>query len=183
MLLILLLTIPPILLLGATPISPVPLIGMTSFGPPLLYAAGQLRLHRHTWWRNWLYLPILTLLGMGVCLSNTTAVSDGWRTRGGDFLRTPKFKVEHASDHWRDSSYRLPLDRIMLGEILMALYALFAAVLLAQRGDWFSIPFMLLYAASFGAVVGIGLWQNRPDKRPRAGRAVDEFKAMAKGKF
>ena len=46
MLLIVLLLIPPILLLDAAPVSPVPLIGLASFGPPLLYAVGQLRLQR-----------------------------------------------------------------------------------------------------------------------------------------
>ena len=42
------------------------------------------------------------------------------------------------------------------------LYAIFAAVLIAQREGWLSAPFMVLYAASFGAVAGVGLWQGRP---------------------
>jgi cellulose synthase/poly-beta-1,6-N-acetylglucosamine synthase-like glycosyltransferase len=162
MLLTLLLIIPPILLLGASPLSPVPLIGMTSFGPPLLYAAGQIRLDRRTWWKQWAYLPLLTLLGMGVCLSNTWAVWQGLRTNGGEFHRTPKFRVERAGDGWRNSGYRLPVDRIMVGELLLMAYAIFAAVLIAQREGWLSAPFMLLYAASFAAVAGAGLWQGRP---------------------
>lgn len=162
MLLTLLLIIPPILLLGASPLSPVPLIGMTSFGPPLLYAAGQVRLNRRTWWKQWAYLPLLTLLGMGVCLSNTWAVWQGLRSNGGEFQRTPKFRVERAGDGWRNSGYRLPVDRMLVGESLLMLYAIFAAVLIGQREGWLSAPFMLLYAASFGAVAGIGLWQGRP---------------------
>jgi cytochrome bd-type quinol oxidase subunit 2 len=165
MLLTLLLIIPPILLLGAAPNSPVPLIGMTSFGPPLLYAAGQIRLDRRNWWRRWAFLPLLTLLGMGVCLNNTLAVWQGWHTKGGEFQRTPKFRVEHAGDGWRGSAYRLPVDRMMIGELLMMCYAILAAVLIAQREGWLSAPFMLLYAASFGAVAGIGLWQGRPTVR------------------
>ncbi len=162
MLLTLLLIIPPILLLGASPISPVPLIGMTSFGPPLLYAAGQIRLDRRIWWKRWAYLPLLTLLGMGVCLNNTRAVWQGLHSSGGEFQRTPKFRVERAGDGWRSSGYRLPIDRMMAGELLMMLYALFAAVLITQREGWLSAPFMLLYAASFGAVAGADLWQGRP---------------------
>jgi cellulose synthase/poly-beta-1,6-N-acetylglucosamine synthase-like glycosyltransferase len=174
MLLMLLLVIPPILLLGASPISPVPLIGMTSFGPPLLYAAGQIRLQRDGWWRRWAYLPLLTLLGMGVCLNNTVAVWQGWRSTGGEFKRTPKFHVQQSGDRWRGSTYRLPLDRMMLGEIFMAVYAIFAAALLAQREGWLSVPFMLLYAASFGAVVAAGIWQNRPQHPRRAARGSDD---------
>ena len=162
MLLTLLLIIPPILLLGAAPISPVPLIGLTSFGPPLLYAAGQMRLDRRTWWRQWAYLPLLTLLGMGVCLSNTWAVWQGLRSNGGEFQRTPKFRVERPGDGWRHSCYRLPVDRMMVGELLLMVYAVFAAVLITQREGWYSAPFMLLYAASFAAVAGAGLWQGRP---------------------
>jgi hypothetical protein len=162
MLLTLLLIIPPILLLGASPLSPVPLIGMTSFGPPLLYAAGQIRLHRGDWWRRWAWLPLLTLLGMGVCLNTTWAVWQGLRMDGGEFQRTPKFHVERAGDGWRHSGYRLPVDRMLVGEVLLMFYAVFAAVLIAGREGWLSAPFMLLYAASFGAVALAGLWQGRP---------------------
>lgn len=160
MLLVVLLLIPPILLLGAAPVSPVPLIGLASFGPPLLYAVGQLRLQGRSWWRAWLYLPFLTLLGMGVCLSNTHAVWQGWTTRGGSFQRTPKFHVQTAGDTWRHSAYRLPLTKVMVGEILLVFYALFAAALMVRHDGWLSVPFMLLYAASFGAVVAVGLWQH-----------------------
>lgn len=176
MLLTLLLIIPPILLLGASPLSPVPLIGMTSFGPPLLYAAGQMRLSRRTWWRRWAWLPLLTLLGMGVCLNNTRAVWQGLRGDGGEFQRTPKFHVEETGDNWRASGYRLPVDRLLVGELLLMLYAVFAAVLIAGREGWLSAPFMLLYAASFGAVALAGLWQGRPQsgRRPPRETADDE---------
>jgi hypothetical protein len=173
MLLTLLLLIPPILLLGATPISPVPLIGMASFGPPLLSAAGQIRLQRVGWWKRWLYLPLLTLLGMGVCFSNSRAVWEGWRTQGGEFQRTPKFRVERSGDGWRSSTYRVPVDRMLIGEVFLMGYAIFAAVLVSQRDGWLSAPFMLLYAASFGAVAFIGLWQNRP-ARTQTARRGDE---------
>jgi cellulose synthase/poly-beta-1,6-N-acetylglucosamine synthase-like glycosyltransferase len=165
MLLTLLLIIPPILLLGAAPLSPVPLIGLTSFGPPLLYAAGQLRLDRRNWWKRWAYLPLLTLLGMGVCLNNTYAVWQGLRSNGGEFQRTPKFRVERAGDGWRSSGYRVGGGRMLIGELLLMGYAIFAAVLITQREGWLSAPFMLLYAASFGTVAAAGIWQGRP--RPR----------------
>ena len=168
LLLLLLLVIPPILLLGSEPLSPIPLIGVTSFGPPLLYAAGQLRLHRDRWLQNWLHLPLLTMLGLGVCFNNTLAVWQGWTTRGGEFQRTPKFRVQRAGEGWRGSAYRLPVDRVMLAEIFLAGYSLFAAYLIAERAGWLAALFMLLYAASFAAVAGVTLWQNRP--LPAAGQ-------------
>lgn len=162
MLLLLLLTIPPLLLLGGAPPSPIALVGFTSFGPPLLYAVGQQRLYGKNWWRRWSYLPLLTLLGMGVCLSNSLAVWQGLRTRGGVFQRTPKFRVEQSGDAWWGSAYRLPLDRMMMAEIGLMIYALVAAWLVAQQSGWMSAFFMLLYAAGFAAVISVSLWQNRP---------------------
>ncbi|HAJ34422.1 MAG TPA: glucosyltransferase [Chloroflexi bacterium] len=164
MLLLLLLTIPPLLLLGGAPPSPIALVGFTSFGPPLLYAVGQQRLYGGQWWRRWLYLPLLTLLGMGVCLSNTLAVWQGVRMRGGAFQRTPKFRVEQRGDAWRSSAYRLPLDRMMMVEAGLMLYALGAAWLVAQHSGWASAFFMLLYAAGFATIVGVTLWQNLPPR-------------------
>ncbi len=161
MLLLLLLSIPPLLLLGGAPPSPLALIGLTSLGPPLLYAVGQQRLYGEGWWRRWAYLPLLTLLGMGVCLSNSLAVWQGLRTRGGVFERTPKFRVERTHDRWRSSSYALPLDHIMAAELALAGYALIGAWLVAGVSGWFSALFMLLYAASFATIVGVSLWQNR----------------------
>jgi cellulose synthase/poly-beta-1,6-N-acetylglucosamine synthase-like glycosyltransferase len=164
MLLLLLITIPPLLLLGGATPAPLALLGLTSVGPPLLYAVGQWRLYGAGWWRRWAYLPLLTLLGMGVCLNNSLAVWQGLHMRGGDFHRTPKFRVEQANDRWWSSAYALPLDRTMVGEIGLTLYALLAAWLVAAVGGWMSAVFMLLYAASFATVVGVSLWQNRPGR-------------------
>lgn len=161
MLLLLLLSIPPLLLLGGAPPSPLALIGFTSLGPPLLYAVSQRRLYGATWWRRWAYLPLLTLLGIGVCLNNSLAVWQGLRTRGGAFERTPKFRVERTQDRWRSSSYALPLDRVMAAELVLAGYALLAAWLVAEASGWFSAIFMLLYAASFAMMVGVSLWQHQ----------------------
>lgn len=162
MLLLLLLSIPPLLALGGQLPSPTPLIGLTSLGPPLLYAVGQRRLYGPRWWRHWLYLPLLTLLGMGVCLNNSLAVWQGLRTRGGAFQRTPKFRVEHAQDRWRNSNYALPLDRVLLAEIGLTIYALAAAWLVAVHYGGFAAVFMVLYAASFAMVGSVSLWQSRP---------------------
>jgi hypothetical protein len=56
----------------------------------------------------------------------------------------------------------------MLGELLLVGYSLFAAYLIAAHAGWFSALFMLLYAASFAAVIGVTLWQNRPVRQPVA---------------
>jgi hypothetical protein len=109
-----------------------------------------------------LYLPMLMLLGTGLCVNNTRAVWQGLRGSGGQFLRTPKFQVERSGDRWQQSFYRLPLEPLFFAETAMLLYTLAVAGLAIQHGKWLSIPFLLLYAGGFSSVLAIELWQSRP---------------------
>ena len=168
LLLMLLLIAGPLMLLGVDPAAPLTALSLAAIGPPVLYASAQLRLHRDRWWRNFLYLPILTLLGTGICLNNTRAVWQGLRSHGGEFLRTPKFRVQETGDRWQFSRYRLPLDPMLLGELALMVYALCLAGYAVSIGKWWSVPFMLLYASGFALVIGVELWQIRAVRmRPR----------------
>ena len=161
LLLMLLLIAGPLMLLGIDPAAPLTALSLATIGPPILFAGAQLRLHRDRWWRNFLYLPILMLLGTGICLNNTRAVWQGLRTEGGEFLRTPKFDVEANGEHWQLSRYRLPLDSLVLGEVALMIYALGLAGYAVTIDKWWSMPFMLLYAGGFALVIGVELWQSR----------------------
>ncbi len=176
LLLFLLLITPLLLLLGVDPFGPLAWLSLASVGPPLLYAVAQRRLSRRLWLRRWAYLPVLTLLGMGLCLNNTLAVWQAFANRPGPFLRTPKFRVEDRADSWRGSSYALALDPVVLGEALLALYALGSVWLAAAQGKWWSLPFLLLYAAGFGLMVGMGVGQSLR-LRGRRRRQTARFRA------
>lgn len=171
LLLLLLLVMPPLLLLGADPFAPLATLSLASAGPPLLYAMAQRKLSRRHWLGRWGYLPILTLLGTGLCLNNSLAVWQALFNRPGPFLRTPKFRVEARADSWRESSYALALDPLVLGEALLALYALGGALLGVAVGKWWSVTFLLLYAAGFGLMVLLGVAQSLRLRRiPAAAR-------------
>ncbi|RME55355.1 MAG: glycosyltransferase, partial [Caldilineae bacterium] len=122
-LLLLLLITAPLLLLNLNPFWPLAYLSLASVGPPLLYAVAQRRLHGRGWWKRWAYLPLLTLFGTGLCLSNTLAVWQALRNRPSPFLRTPKFRVEQPKDAWQRSSYVLGLQPLILGEAALMLYA------------------------------------------------------------
>lgn len=166
LLLLLLLTSLPLLLVGQTPGSQLALLSFASFGPPLLYAVAQIVLHQRQWWRQWRYLPLLTLLGTGLCFNNTLAVWQGLRNQGGVFLRTPKFRVEATTDGWQRSSYRLPLDGTMIGELLLCVYALCAVGVAFAQGHWTLGVFLTIYVGGFGLLVAVGLWQAWPQRTP-----------------
>jgi cellulose synthase/poly-beta-1,6-N-acetylglucosamine synthase-like glycosyltransferase len=168
LLLIMLLVALPLMLLGIDPAPQLTLFSLASLGPPLLYAVGQRTLHPQDWGRRWAYLPLLALLGMGLSLNNTVAVWQGFFRPGGQFLRTPKFRVESTGDVWQRSSYRLPLDLVWVGEVVLFCYALLTAtVALANDKPW-SIPFLLLYAGGYGLMVVVSAWQARRAAQPAA---------------
>ena len=171
LLLLLLLIAGPLLLLDVDPAGALALLSLTTVGPPLLYAMGQRRLHADHWLGNFAWLPILMLLGTGICVNNSRAVWQGFHHRGGEFLRTPKFQVEQKSDSWQQSAYRLPLEPLFFAELFMFLYALGVAALAMAAGKWLSVPFMLLYAGGFGLMIGVDVWQTRARMERRTGRA------------
>lgn len=162
LLLLLLLVSLPLLLAGQNPGSQLALLSLASFGPPLLYAIAQLMLHRQRWWQQWRFLPLLTLLGTGLCFSNTLAVWAGLRGQGGVFLRTPKFRVETTADGWQRSAYRLPLDGTMVGELLLCLYALCTVGVAVAYEKWTLGAFLVIYVGGFAFMVSVGLWQAWP---------------------
>ncbi|MCC7354741.1 MAG: glycosyltransferase [Anaerolineae bacterium] len=169
LMLILLLTTLPLLWNDASARWPLAYMSLASLGPPLLYATAQRELYRRgRWLRRYAFLPVLVLVGTGVALSNARAVLHGLRAPGGTFKRTPKFRREGQRGGWLGQRYTLPLEGIVVGEILLALYALVAIGIATARAHYWAIPFLALYAAGFGLVAGLALWQARPvrSKRP-----------------
>lgn len=177
LLLTMLLVMPPLLLLQADPFGPLASLSLASIGPPLLYAVAQRRLSRRRWLARWAYLPVLMLLGMGLCLNNTVAVWQALTNRAGPFLRTPKFHVRDRVDSWQGSIYALPLEPLVLGEALLALYGLGGVALAVANGKWWTAIFLLLYAAGFGLMVALGVGQGLLSRR-RQGRHVARFRAV-----
>jgi hypothetical protein len=112
--------------------------------------------------------PLLALVGIGIAWSNSRAVWRGLTRWGGEFARTPKFRLEGRGGRWDDSGYRLRPDVSLVGEIVLGLYALVTAALAFKAGRYDVIPFALLYAAAFNTVAGMGLvqlvrpWLRRP---------------------
>lgn len=143
-------------------------LGILSFGPMLVYMIGQVALYPD-WKRRLLAFPLLVLVGTGIAWNGALASWEGLRHWGGEFVRTPKFRLEGKRGEWVGSRYRLLHDQAIAGEVLLSLYALAGAVTAGTRGNWGAMPFLLLYAAAFGLVAGISLAESV--HRPRPGRS------------
>lgn len=161
--------ITPLLIMNGGPDKirfPLIYLSLGSLGPPFMYLVSQIALYPGGQWRkHYKIMPLLALIGGGVALSNTKAVLEALLGVGNLFRRTPKFNVATATDRWQNSVYRLPIDWLLIGELALSLYAFVGAWLAATNGHQFAVPFILLYAFSFGYVGGQGLWDARLDLR------------------
>ena len=142
-------------------------LGLMCLGPPLVYAISQQRLYPDWRKRLWAF-PLLALIGIGIAWCNTQAVWRGLTRWGGTFARTPKFQLEGRAGRWTDSRYRLQAGSSTIGEVVLALYALAMAFTAHATGSYGMIPFLLLYAAAFGTVAGMGLAQTFAPHRSRS---------------
>jgi hypothetical protein len=149
----------PMILLDIDPARPLAYLSIFSVGPPLLYALSQHNIAPRSWPLRWLWLPTLTLLGMGLTVNNSLAVYQGFRQRGGAFLRTPKFKIDQRHRQWQKSKYQLPLQPMVLGELFFFVYSLVTIAVAMAQGHGGTAPFLGIYAAGFGLMVGVELWQ------------------------
>lgn len=158
----------PILIVsGSTQNIRFPLIylSLASLGPPTLFAVAQISLHKGRWMKRYKSMPILILIGSGIALSNSKAVLEALFGVGNNFRRTPKFNIKSSADCWQNSVYRLPLNAVVLGELVLAIYFVWGAWVAAVSGNQLAIPFILLYAFSFGYVGWQGLWDARRELR------------------
>ncbi|MFQ6100073.1 MAG: glycosyltransferase family 2 protein [Anaerolineae bacterium] len=175
MVLLLLLSLPMLLASDSAQL-PLSGLGLMFIGPPLVYAISQHQLYPD-WGRRLLRaFPLLALVGIGIAWCNAQAVWRGLTRWGGTFARTPKFRLEGRTGRWTDSDYRLQMDSSTVGEAVLALYALVTAGVAFATGRYGVIPFMLLYAAAFGTVAGLGLGQtfvSRQVHTPRISRVPE----------
>ena len=161
---VLLLVSLPLLLMPDAIQFPLSGLGLMCLGPPLVYAISQHHLYPD-WVRRLRAFPLLVLTGIGIAWCNTQAVWRGLTRWGGTFARTPKFRLEGRSGHWADSGYRLRASSSVIGEVALALYALTTAFVAHVHGRYGLLPFLLLYAAAFGTVAGMGLAQEAAPRR------------------
>ena len=135
-------------------------VGLAGLGAPILFGVAQRTLYGPIWLKHYRWMPLLALLGSGIALSNTRAVLEGLFGRlGGEFRRTPKFRLEGRQGTWRKSDYHLGVEWSALGELALSAYAILCCLVAIYQAQWFALPFLVLYVLAFGWVGGLSLWQ------------------------
>ncbi|MHB0878778.1 MAG: cellulose synthase family protein [Anaerolineae bacterium] len=151
MLVLLLLSLPLMLVNGGIRYH-LTFLGIASMGPPLLYVLSQ-AVQGMAGVKRLIYFPVLVALGTGMALSNTLAVLRALRHDGGEFERTPKYRLVGSAGKWRGRFYSQGRDLTTLGETALAGYALVTMALAWERGNYYTLPFLALYVIGFAYVV------------------------------
>ncbi len=67
------------------------LLFLVGTGSALSFSLVSHRQRRRSWWEIVCYIPALMAIGIGIAFNNAIAAIDGFFTRAGEFVRTPKF--------------------------------------------------------------------------------------------
>jgi len=146
--------------------------GAVGLIPPLMMVLAQHALYPD-WPRRLLFMPAQGVIGVAVVLNNTAGVLEALTgpPASREFKRTPKFSATGAD--WARSRYALPADRITLGELALAAYALVGLGIALARLPALA-PYFATYAFSFAA---FALWNLAQARRMR--RAPDRAREKA----
>jgi len=119
----------------------------------VFYVASQREI-RATAWQRIKYLPFLMALGIGMSVNQARAVIEALVGHQTGFTRTPKLGVKGGDAAPARRRYRVAVSLQPLLELALAAYFTLAVVWVADRGVWYSLPFLVLFQAGF-AYVGL----------------------------
>lgn len=137
---------------------------ITIFAPPLYFAYSQYKLYK-SWGRKLIWIPAAMVVGTGVAVSNTKAFFEAVFGKKSEFIRTPKYGIETKDNTWKGKEYKIPFSLLSILELFFALYSITGIGVAFLIGNYFIIPFYVLYTLSFSYVFFTGLIQNLRGKR------------------
>ena len=98
---------------------------------------------------------MLLALGIGMSINNGKAVLEALLNQESEFVRTPKYGIENkAQAATKKTRYKAGKSIALWLEVLLAVYFGWMIVLAGQRGQWGSIPFLMLFFGGFTFVAG-----------------------------
>lgn len=132
-------------------------LNLISLAPSVAFTVAQVR-RRRRWWHGAPGL-LCQVIGAGMSLTVSRALLRSTRG-GGEFMRTPKYRIEQPRQEWVRASYRAPLDGLWLAELGLGVGGLIVAAGAAVAGELLMAAYACLIAAGFLAVAGAGFGQS-----------------------
>jgi hypothetical protein len=131
----------------------IPILLTTTISVFAFYLQAERGIGRNTF-KAFLLMPVVMSLGIGMSINNAFAVVEGLAHMGGEFIRTPKYKIESQRDKRLGHSYAHYRQRILPWvELFAFMYSVATCVFCAIWNLWMVIPFAGLFVFGFGYVV------------------------------
>jgi len=139
----------------------VPVFFFASLSVVIFYMTAQGAQQRGGWLKTLPYVPMLLALGIGMSINNGKAVLEALLNQSSDFVRTPKYGVENKAQAAKQRPlYKAGKSIALWIEVALTGYFGWMIALAAQRGQWGSIPFLLLFFFGFGYVASGSLMKR-----------------------
>jgi cellulose synthase/poly-beta-1,6-N-acetylglucosamine synthase-like glycosyltransferase len=138
----------------------IPIFISASLPAAVFYICTQRELNPKRWPRDLLLLPPLIALGIGLAVNNARAVLEAMFGKKSEFTRTPKYGIERQRQSWKRLRYS-PLKSVLpFVELAFAFYFSYFLYFAFDHEQWFSVPFLILFASGFGyvALCSIAQW-------------------------
>ncbi|HEV7859996.1 MAG TPA: glycosyltransferase family 2 protein [Pyrinomonadaceae bacterium] len=143
----------------------VPLLFFSTISVVLFYGTGVWYLDEKRIPRL-LHLPLVMAIGIGLAFSNARAVIEALCGMKSEFVRTPKYRVEQASDEtWKGKKYKRKRGWLPLLELGFALYFLLAMLYAVRMHMWGTLPFLFLFFFGYGYIGTMSILQAASGRR------------------
>lgn len=151
----------------------VPVFFFASVTVVVFYMTAQGSQTRWGWLKALPYVPMLLALGIGMSINNGKAVLEALLNQESDFVRTPKYGIStQAQAATKKTHYKAGKSIALWLEVAVTGYFGWLIFLAAQRGQWASIPFLLLFFSGFAFVSGGSLLRRFSMQRFQAAPAA-----------
>jgi cellulose synthase/poly-beta-1,6-N-acetylglucosamine synthase-like glycosyltransferase len=143
----------------------VPLLFFSTVSVVLFYGTAVWYLDKKRTMRL-LHLPLVMGLGIGLAFSNARAVLEALAGVKSDFVRTPKYRVENATDEsWKGKKYKRKHGWLPLLELSFSLYFVLAIAYAVRMHMWGPIAFLMLFCFGYGYMGTMSLLQTSGARR------------------
>ena len=142
-----------------------PLFMASTFSISSFYLVSQKELFPRRWYRTFLFLPFLMSFGIGLTLTNTRAVLEALFGVKSAFKRTPKYRVQCKADKAMGQKYRRRLGIVPWLELLVGAYFAVMCWYAYGSGNYWTIPFLLLFVVGYWCTGLMSLLQGRWERR------------------
>jgi cellulose synthase/poly-beta-1,6-N-acetylglucosamine synthase-like glycosyltransferase len=150
----------------------IPLFFAATFSFCSFYTVCQREIHTD-WPARIKFVPFLMSVGIGLSINNTRAVFEALLNKQTEFTRTPKYRIEGASDEWVGKKYRQSVAVQPLIELALGLYFTATVFYALANGIYGTLPFLVLFQVGFLYTGVLSIVQQYADDSVVAGLEPD----------